>query len=99
MLVSWRRPPSMSGVWPPVSSLHRGVLSHAGSSIFQEPDVLELLVGVVIGRRHVVLHLAPVHDPARPPETRQVVGVGEDTLLEPDDGRLALGRVDGPRLP
>src|SRR5881409_4078760 len=51
-------------------------------SIFGQPDVLELLIGEVIGRRHVVLHLRPVHHGAPPPEARDVVRVVEDDLLD-----------------
>src|SRR5438093_6549028 len=68
-------------------------------SILRQPDVLELLVGVVIGRSHVVLHLGPVHDVARPPEPRHVIGVFEHDLLKLQDQLLALGRVESPRLP
>src|SRR3989449_5123456 len=49
-------------------------------SIFGQPDVLELLIGEVIGRRYVVLHLRPVHHGAPPPEARDVVRVVEDDL-------------------
>src|SRR2546428_11791816 len=74
-------------------------MSHARSSILREPDVLELLVRAEIGRGHVVLHLGPVHDPARPPETRQVVGIAQHALLELDDGLLPLGGGASPRPP
>src|SRR6266851_2751842 len=57
-------------------------------SIFSEPDVLELLVGVVAGRRHVVLHLGPVHHVARPPKARHVVGLLQHPLLELGDQLL-----------
>src|SRR5438876_3139012 len=67
-------------------------------SVLRQPDVLELLVRVVTGRRHVVLQLGPVHDVARPPEPRHVVRVLHHELLELDDHLLALGGVEGPRL-
>src|SRR5438034_1938773 len=67
-------------------------------SVLGEPDVLQLLVGVVIGRRDVVLHLRPVHHAARPPEARDVVRVFEHDLLELVDELLALGRLERPRL-
>src|SRR5437867_9634583 len=68
-------------------------------SILRQPDVLELLVGVVIGRGHVVLHLGPVDDVTRPPEPRHVIGVFEHDLLKLQDQLPALGRVESPRLP
>src|SRR5262245_5854591 len=49
--------------------------SRSDASILGQPDVLELLVRLGTGRRDVVLHLGPVHDVARPPETRDVVHV------------------------
>src|SRR5262245_2088978 len=66
--------------------------------VFREPDVLELLVRVVVGRRHVVLQLGPVHEVARPPETAREVRVVEDELLDLVDEPLALGRVERARL-
>src|SRR2546428_8914518 len=51
------------------------------NSIRGQPDVLELLIGVVIGRRYVVLHLGPVHHGPPPPEARDVVRVFEHDLL------------------
>src|SRR5262245_10363931 len=66
--------------------------------VLGQPDVLELLVRVVVGRRHVVLHLAPVHDVARPPETGHVVRVFEHGLLELEDDLAPLGRIERPRL-
>src|SRR2546425_568707 len=68
-------------------------------SIFGQPHVLELLIGKMIGRRHVVLHLRPVHHGAPPPEARDVVRVVEDDLLDLVDVALALGRVESPCLP
>src|SRR3989442_7926368 len=41
-------------------------------SVLAEPDVLKLLVRKMVGRRDV-LHLRPVHDGARPPESWDVV--------------------------
>src|SRR5690348_12242990 len=45
------------------------------ASVLGEPDVLELLVGVVVRRRDVVLHLGPVHQVPRPPEAGREVRV------------------------
>src|SRR6185295_4137369 len=59
------------------------------SSVRGQPDVLKLLVRVVAGRRHVVVHLGPVHDVARPPETGHVVGLLQHALLHVDDQLLA----------
>src|SRR5262245_10662867 len=84
------------------SRLARYVLmpcSSCSRSVLGQPDVLELLVRVVIGRGHVVLHLGPVHDPACPPETRQVVRIVQHALLKLDDGLLPLDGIDGSRLP
>src|SRR5690242_9937358 len=67
-------------------------------SVLGEPDVLQLLVGVVVGRGHVVLHLAPVHEVPRPPEPGGEVGVAEHALLHLVDELLALHRVEGARL-
>src|SRR5216684_3031207 len=67
-------------------------------SLLGQPHVLKLLIGVVIGGRHVVLHLGPVHHAPRPPEARDVIRVLENDLLELVDEPLALGRVEGPRL-
>src|SRR5215510_10911962 len=61
------------------------------SSVRRQPDVLELLIGVVIGRRHVVLHLRPVHHAPPPPEAGDVIRVVEDDLLDLVDQLLALG--------
>src|SRR5262249_31516861 len=68
-------------------------------SVLRQPDVLELLVREVTGGRDVVLHLRPVHDVSRPPETREDVGVVEQDLLDLDDQLPALDRVEGPGLP
>src|ERR1700741_4460097 len=61
-------------------------VSMAGSPrpglVLGQPDVLELLVRVVIRRGHVILHLGPVHDVARPPEAGHVVDVLEHGLLQ-----------------
>src|SRR3989442_599600 len=38
-------------------------------SVLVEPDVMELLVRVMMRRRHAVLHLRPVHDAPRPGAT------------------------------
>src|SRR6266852_5382512 len=90
-------PPSSSpGPTPPTG--HRGRQFLHRLSVLRQPDVLELLVGVVIGRRHVVLHLGPVHHGPPPPEARDVVRVFEDDLLDLVDEPLALGRVQDPRL-
>src|SRR5262245_10171721 len=67
-------------------------------SVLRQPDVLELLVRVVTGRRDVVLHLGPVHDVARPPEAGHVVDVLEDEALQLIDQLLALRRIEGSRL-
>src|SRR5712691_7527100 len=68
------------------------------NSIRGQPDVLELLIGVVIGRRHVVLHLGPVHHAPPPPEAGDVVRVIEHDLLDLVDEPFALGRVEDPGL-
>src|SRR5712691_12365790 len=68
------------------------------NSIRGQPDVLELLIGVVIGRRHVVLHLGPVHHAPPPPEARYVVRIVEHDLLDLVDEPLALRRIENPRL-
>src|SRR6267142_4573382 len=76
------------------------IASPPGSgSVFRQPDVLELLVRVVIGRRYVILHLGPVDDVARPPEPGHVVRVFEHGLLELEDRLLPLGGVERARLP
>src|SRR5262249_55387787 len=67
-------------------------------SVLGQPDVLELLVGVVIRRGHVVLHFGPVHDVPRPPEGGDVVGVLEHSLLELQDRALPLGGIQRSRL-
>src|SRR5438552_549180 len=69
------------------------------SSVLREPDVLELLIGEMAGRRDPVLDLRPVHDVARPPETGHVVGVLQHDLLELDDELSALGGIERARLP
>src|SRR5262249_22716215 len=66
--------------------------------VFAEPHVLELLVRVVVRRRHVVLHLRPVHHGPRPPDARDVVDMAEHELLDLEDELLALHRVERPRL-
>src|SRR5712692_3063399 len=68
-------------------------------SVLAEPDVLKLLVRKMVGRRDGVLHLRPVHDGARPPESRHVVRILEHDLLHLVDEPLALGRVEGSRVP
>src|SRR5713226_2030608 len=68
------------------------------NSIRGQPDVLELLIGVVIGRRHVILHLGPVHHAPPPPEAGDVVGIFENDLLDLVDEPLALRRVEDPGL-
>src|SRR5439155_6626943 len=84
----------------PVSLVRRDVRWRRGRwpSVFRQPDVLELLIRVVIGRGHIVLHLGPVHHAPRPPETRDVVRVLEDDLLHLVHDPPALGRVQGSRL-
>src|SRR5262245_50568492 len=67
-------------------------------SVRRQPDVLELLIGVVIGRRHVVLHFRPVHHAPPPPEARDVVGVVEDDLLDLVDQFLAVQWIQCSRL-
>src|SRR5262245_37585165 len=67
-------------------------------SVLAEPHVLELLVRVVIRRRHVVLHLRPVHHGPRPPDPRNVIDVPEYDALDLVDELLALGGVERPRL-
>src|SRR3990172_6877642 len=62
-------------------------------SVLRQPDVLELLVGVVTGRGHVVLQLRPVHQVPRPPETRDEVGVLQDDPLDLVGELLALDGV------
>src|SRR6266849_4455641 len=68
-------------------------------SVLAESDVLKLLVRKMVGRRDGVLHLRPVHDGARPPESRHVVRILEHDLLDLVDEPLALGRVEGSRVP
>src|SRR5215471_46754 len=68
------------------------------ASVLGQPDVMQLRVRVVVGRRHVVFHLRPVHDAARPPEPRDVIRVLEDDLLDLVQEPLALGRIERPRL-
>src|SRR5215831_9441009 len=70
----------------------------ASRSVLGEPDVLELLVRVVVGRGHVVLHLGPVHHVARPPEPGHVVRVLQDELLQLGDQLLALAGIERARL-
>src|SRR3990172_1287948 len=67
-------------------------------SVLRQPDVLELLVGVVTGRGHVVLQLRPVHQVPRPPETRDEVGVLQDDPLDLVGELLALDGVAYSRL-
>src|SRR5438093_6830552 len=67
-------------------------------SVLAEPHVLEFLVRVVIRRRHVVLHLRPVHDAPRPPDARDVVHVPEYDSLDLVDELLAFGGIQSPRL-
>src|SRR5262249_7525093 len=67
-------------------------------SVVREPDVLKLLIGVVIGWRHVVLYLGPVHHGPPPPEARDVVRIFENDLVDLVDELLALDRVEGSRL-
>src|SRR3989304_9414346 len=66
-------------------------------SVLRQPDVLELLVGVVTGRGHVIPHLRPVHQVPRPPETRDEVGVLQDDPLDLVGELLALGGGGGSR--
>src|SRR5262249_58299186 len=61
-----------------------------GHSVLGQPHVLELLVGVVIRGRDVVLHLGPVDHVARPPEAGEVVGVVQHELLDIGHQPLAL---------
>src|SRR5215467_14115276 len=68
-------------------------------SVLREPHVLELLVREVTGRGDPVLHLGPVHDVARPPESRDLVRILQRNFLKLEDEALALGRVERPRLP
>src|SRR2546426_1080835 len=73
-------------------------------SILREPDVLELLIGEVTRRSYPVLHFGPVHDVARPPEARHVVGVLQHDLLDLDadlapflnhvHGEVLVGELD-----
>src|SRR5262245_20220718 len=74
------------------------VCTPACASVLGQPDVLELLVRVVVGRRHVVLHLGPVHDVARPPEARHVVDVLQHDLLELLHEPAPLAVVERARL-
>src|SRR5207253_4222611 len=73
--------------------------SPRSGSVLGQPDVLELLVGVVIGRGHVVLHLGPVDDVPGPPKARHVVRVLENDLLELVYQLFPLGGIERPRLP
>src|SRR5262249_59424246 len=57
------------------------------------------LVGEVTGWRYIVLHLGPVHNVSRPPETGYVVDVVEHDLLKLDDELPALGGIEPARLP
>src|SRR6266852_1461910 len=68
-------------------------------SVLAEPDALRLLVRKMVGRRDVVLHLRRVRDGARSPEFRNIVRILEHDLLDLVDEPLALGRVEGSRLP
>src|SRR5262245_7888763 len=63
-------------------------------SVLGQPDVLQLLVRLMVPRRHVVPHLRPVHDAARPPEPRDVLRVLEDDLLDLVHEPLALGGIE-----
>src|SRR3972149_10946225 len=65
----------------------------SAASVLSQPDVLELLVGVVVGRGHPVLHFRPVHHVPRPPEPRQVVGGLQDEPVDLVDELLALAGV------
>src|SRR6266545_6451667 len=67
-------------------------------SVLAQPHVLEFLVRVMIRRRHVVLHLRPVHHAPRPPDARDVVHVPEHDLLDLVDELLAFCRIQSPRL-
>src|SRR3989442_1241330 len=64
-------------------------------SLLRQPDVLELLVRVVTGRGHVVLHLGPVDDVPGPPEARHVVRISQHDLLELVDEleKIVLGNA------
>src|SRR5207245_6351675 len=81
---------------PPVRLLVRW---SGHESVLGEPNVLQLLIRIVIGRGHVVLHLGPVHDAAGPPEARDVVRILEDDLLDLVHEPPALGGIESPRLP
>src|SRR5262245_23663134 len=67
-------------------------------SVRRQPDVLELLIGVVVGRRHIVLYFRPVHHVPPPPEARDVIGVVEDDLLDLVDQLLAVQWIQRSRL-
>jgi hypothetical protein len=51
-------------------------------SLLAEPDVLRRLVRKMVGQRDVVLHLRPVNDGARPPESQDIVRILEHDLLD-----------------
>src|SRR5262245_22662102 len=87
------RPP-----WTISSDLSIASLLVGTVSVLGEPDILELLVRVVIGRRDVVLHLRPVHDASRPPDAWDVVRVAEHDPLDLVDRFLALGSIERSRL-
>src|SRR6266540_3039741 len=67
-------------------------------SVLAQLHVLEFLVRVMIRRRHVVLHLRPVHHAPRPPDARDVVHVPEHDLLDLVDELLAFCGIQSPRL-
>src|SRR5262245_17528117 len=105
-----RTPPRRGVSWPAARSGTRSEPSSAKSakpltsagwrrmSILREPHVLELLVREVTGRGDPVLHLGPVHDVARPPQTGDVIGVLQHDLLQLDDQLAALDRIERARL-
>src|SRR3970040_1591301 len=70
----------------------------AALSVLRQPHVLELLVGVVTGRGHVIPHLRPVHQVPRPPEPRDEVRVLQDDPLDLVGELLALDGVAYSRL-
>src|SRR5438093_11735212 len=95
------RTPIRTASVKPVKSAERRRMPWSSSiaSVLGQPHVLKLLVRKVARWGHPVLHLGPVHDVARPPETGDVVRVLQHDLLKLDDELPALPRVERPRLP
>src|SRR4030095_6915396 len=106
-----KTPPRRGVSWPPTGAGTNRAPSRATTtrpmrnarwariSVLREPDVLELLVREVTRRCDPVLHLGPVHDVARPPETGDVVGVLQHDFLKLDDQLPTLDPIERPRPP